>query len=76
MRKINIVEVGKSNKSNDSIYMDDEEFHNNNRIGQIKRKKGSCFHCDKLEHFKSECMFLKKMNNEKNSNAQNDNLVA
>lgn len=74
--KIDIVEDGKSNKSNDNMDIDDEKVHDNNGNGQIKRKRGGCFQYDKSGYFKSECRFLKKMNKEKNSSAQNDHLVA
>ncbi|GAU30034.1 hypothetical protein TSUD_161200 [Trifolium subterraneum] len=68
---------GKSGKSNDNMDIDGEDVHdNNNRNGQRKRKRGSCFHCGKPGHFKSECRFLKKQNKEKNSSAQKDQLVA
>lgn len=56
--------------------IDDEKVHDNNGNGQRKRKRGNCFHYGKLEHFKSECRFLKKMNKDKNSSARNDHLVA
>lgn len=75
--KAYVIEGGKSRKSNEEKDQDDEEGHdNNNGNSHNKRKKGSCFHCGKPGHYKSECRFLKKMNKEKNSSAQKDHLVA
>jgi hypothetical protein len=75
--KVYVMVDGKSGKSKDNMDIDGENVHgNNNENGQRKRKKGSCFHCGKPGHFKSECRFLKKLNKEKNSSAQEDHLVA
>jgi hypothetical protein len=75
--KVHVMEEGNSSKSSKKRNRDFNKSHGNHgNNNKTKKRKGNCYYCGKPGHFKHECRFLKKKNNEKNSSATNDNLVA
>ena len=64
--KIHMVEEGKSSDNPSHGHNESNKRKRNHEENDSKTRKGECYYCHKMGHFKSECRILKK----KQSNGQ------